>query len=92
MPGQSGLWNPILVGGCTFPNSPTYPIFFPFKELKSVVIPLPLRYTTPVNGSSSKDPIEVTGKPRALAAKVWIIALKPMSTLPDPMISVTSKQ
>ena len=32
----------------------------------------------------------VTGKPRALAARVWIMALKPMSTLPEPMISVTS--
>ncbi len=92
MAGQFGPWNPKVVGSYTFPNSPTYPIFFRFKELKSVVIPLSLRYTTPVNGSSSKDPIEVTGKPRALAAKVWIIALKPMSTLPDPMISVTSKR
>ena len=30
------------------------------------------------------------GKPRAMAATVSIIALKPMSTLPEPMISVTS--
>lgn len=29
-------------------------------------------------------------QPRAEAASVWIMALKPMSTLPEPMISVTS--
>jgi len=53
--------------GCTLPNSPTYPMRFPFRERNSVVIPLSFRYTTPVKGSSSRDPIDVTGKPRAFA-------------------------
>jgi hypothetical protein len=51
----------------TFPNSPTYPILFPFKVRKSGVMPLPFRKTTPVNGSSRREPMDKTGKPRALA-------------------------
>jgi hypothetical protein len=45
---------------------------------------------TPVKGSLRSEPIEEMGKPRAEAASVWIMALKPRSTLPEPMISVTS--
>ena len=59
------------------------------KLRKSVVIPLSFKYATPVKGSSRRDPTDVMGNRRALAARVWIMALKPMSTLPDPMISVT---
>lgn len=62
----------------------------PIRERKSVVMPEDLRYTTPVKGSSRREPTERMGKPRALPARVWIMALKPRSTLPLPMISVTS--
>jgi hypothetical protein len=38
----------------------------------------------------SSEPNDVTGKPRAAAASVWIMALKPRSTFPEPIIPVTS--
>lgn len=60
---------------------------------------------TPVKGSSRSEPKALIGNPRALPVEmrgvdahlvellpaiVWIIALHPISTLPEPMISVTS--
>ena len=62
----------------------------PRRLWKSVEMPEPSRYTRPVNGSSISVPIDSIGKPRAAPAIVWIIALVPMSTRPEPMISVTS--
>lgn len=49
----------------------------PFRERKSSVTPLLLRYTRPVNGSSSSEPIEWTGKLRALAWASQLAVIQP---------------
>ena len=45
----------------------------------------------PVGGSSRRVPKLFMSIPRSLAARTWIMALKPMSTAPEPTTSVTSE-